>query len=88
MVLTDGKLKEYYEQEINPNWKERFFVPQIREYVNSRFRKVFLIGGLRGTGKTVGILQALPLDRVLFVSPDYKNAMVFDEVISLLRNTE
>ena len=52
---------------MNPNWEERFFVQHIREYSDSHLRKVLLIGGLRGTGKTVGILQALPLDSPLVI---------------------
>lgn len=88
MILMDGELKEYYEQEVNPNWNERFFVPQVRAFLNSHFRKVLLIGGLRGTGKTVGILQALSLDKAILVSPDYKGAVVADELIPLLTDTK
>lgn len=87
MILFDKELKAYCEQEVNPNWEERFFVQHIREYSDSHLRKVLLIGGLRGTGKTVGILQALPLDKMFFISPDDKYAMTADEVIALLKDT-
>ena len=33
------------------------------------------------------IMQALPLDKVFFISPDYKYAMTADEVIALLKDT-
>lgn len=86
MILSDLKLKEYYRQEINAEWKERLFVREIRNYIKSDLKKVLLIGGLKGTGKTVGILQSIPLDDTLFIFPDSKNAIAAEGVKCLLQN--
>lgn len=59
-VYTDEKLRELYTQmEIDPSWKERDFVPYAREYMSKSCHKILAIGGLRGTGKTTGLLQAI-----------------------------
>ncbi len=86
MILSDLKLEEYYRQEVNTAWKERFFVREIRNYIKSDLKKVLLIGGLKGTGKTVGILQSIPLDDTLFIFPDSKNAIAAEGVKCLLQN--
>lgn len=86
MILSDSKLKEYYRQEVNTEWKERLFIREIRNYIKSDLKKVLLIGGLKGTGKTVGILQSIPLDDTLFIFPDFKNAIAAEGVKCLLQN--
>lgn len=63
MLIYEGKeLKRYKKEslEIKDEWNERNFVKVVKIYASLRTEKVLAVGGLRGTGKTVGILQALP----------------------------
>lgn len=59
-IYMDEEFEVYKKDnlEIDPLWNERDFVKCIRNYLNSTIEKILAIGGLRGTGKTVGILQA------------------------------
>ena len=59
-VLEDSQLQDHI-QNINAslNTNERFFVDYVRHYLDGRSDKILAIGGLRGTGKTTGLLQAL-----------------------------
>lgn len=55
----DERLIEYINQEVEPSWEKRDFVSVAKTYLHQKYNKVMAIGGLRGTGKTVGLLQAL-----------------------------
>ena len=60
LILENNKLEQYKEQQlkINPKWHERDFTAVVRSYLESSTEKVLAVSGLRGTGKTVGCLQA------------------------------
>lgn len=45
--------------EISDSWKKRDFVSEVEKYMDSSINKVLLVSGLRGTGKSVGVLQAI-----------------------------
>jgi predicted AAA+ superfamily ATPase len=60
LIIPREKQKEFLDANgIRPSWKERDFVSSVKGYLDSSLSKVLLISGLRGTGKTVGILQAI-----------------------------
>lgn len=56
---TSNKLKKYVESSGVTRLNQRDFVTGILEYCNSNENRVLIISGLRGTGKTTGILQAI-----------------------------
>lgn len=60
LVFKGTELENYAFKnlQINPLWKHRDFVANVIAYINSSTERVLAIGGLRGTGKTVGIMQA------------------------------
>ena len=64
---------------------ERDFVSEVREYASSSGEKALLVTGLRSTGKTVGILQGLPLEETLYLCPSSKNSIQAEEVLSFLK---
>lgn len=71
---------------INESWQERDFVSQLRTYCDSKIARVAIVSGLRGTGKTVGCLQACKnLDAVYVIADaeDKKNISA-DEILDLL----
>lgn len=56
--------RQYYEKYLEDNevsnaWKKRDFVSEVEKYMDSSLNKVLLISGLRGTGKSIGVLQAM-----------------------------
>ena len=56
---TGDSLKRYIDAMGIPSLKERDFVKGIGEYLKKTHNKVYSISGLRGVGKTTGILQAI-----------------------------
>ena len=60
-IYQNEDLKRHIEEElcINPFWEERDFVAYAKKYFSGAFHKILAVGGLRGTGKTVGLLQAI-----------------------------
>ena len=62
MVLeeyTGEELKRFIEAKGVLGYKHRDFVDGIEEYCLSKERRVLSISGLRGVGKTTGVLQAI-----------------------------
>jgi predicted AAA+ superfamily ATPase len=61
MKIINQKEYEKYllDNEVDKNWRERDFVNQVEKYMDSNLNKVLIISGLRGTGKSVGVLQAM-----------------------------
>ena len=60
LVLEDSQLQDHiYNINASLNTNERFFVDYVRHYLDGTNDKILAIGGLRGTGKTTGLLQAL-----------------------------
>ena len=59
-VYINEELEKYKKDvlSISPEWKKRDFTQKVTDYIGSSTEKIFAVSGLRGTGKTVGILQA------------------------------
>lgn len=59
-IYQNETLKQYISEElcVDISWEERDFVPYARKYFIGSVHKILAIGGLRGTGKTIGLLQA------------------------------
>ncbi|MBQ7606883.1 MAG: hypothetical protein IJU76_02755 [Desulfovibrionaceae bacterium] len=61
MLIYEGENLELYKRDflkIQNDWNRRDFTYRVEQYLESVTEKVFAVVGLRGTGKTVGILQA------------------------------
>ena len=76
---TGDNLKEYIKSTGVSKLEERDFVKGIGEYLRSKHLRVYSISGLRGVGKTTGILQTIAnLD-------EYENSLyiIIDEMSSM-----
>ncbi|KSV59268.1 AAA family ATPase [Acetivibrio ethanolgignens] len=61
-IVDKDNYNEYIQSDrdtFNESWKQRDFVSDVKDYVQSSVRKVLIVSGLRGTGKTTGIIQVL-----------------------------
>ena len=61
-IIDKENYDEYVQSDqdsFNESWKQRDFVSDVKDYIQSSVRKVLIVSGLRGTGKTTGIIQAL-----------------------------
>ncbi|MGN0347891.1 MAG: AAA family ATPase [Lachnospiraceae bacterium] len=90
LIYKDENLEKYKKENlnINPNWNRRNFVNCVCDYANSSTEKILAIGGLRGTGKTVGILQALEHHDILYLSSQEGESETAEDYINLLRDTD
>lgn len=59
IVIQNEKLNEYISTQVDSAWDERDFVKLVKSYLNQTYKKILAIGGLKGLGKTVGVLQAI-----------------------------
>ena len=61
MIIVDKNNYEEYlsDNEINRRWQKRDFVLEVEKYMDSSLNKVLLISGLKCTGKSIGVLQAM-----------------------------
>lgn len=73
-VYTGSRLKGYVDSSLIGIKEERDFVRDISNHIVSRFNRVLAISGLRGTGKTTGMLQAIrdinSYDEAAYISID------------------
>ena len=62
ITYSDELLRSLKEQKLRSITNERFFVKKVRKYLSAPCGEPLVITGLRGTGKTTGVLQAIPDD--------------------------
>lgn len=88
-LLMDSQLQEYI-QKINTGLgtNERFFVDYARHYFGGTNDKILAIGGLRGTGKTTGLLQALLGLDALYICAQKGEEESISDYIEMLKQTE
>lgn len=72
------------ENEVNPDWKKRDFVTEVEKYINSPLNKVLLISGLRGTGKSIGVLQAINRKDAVYITMEQGIHTYAEELMELL----
>lgn len=76
---TGNRLKSFVYNSGVIKFKHRNFVRAINEYLGSRENRVLSISGLRGTGKTTGLIQAIlalnDYDNVVFIVIDNQSDM-------------
>lgn len=89
LILSGESLREYEKENIrlDPNWRERNFTSIVRDYFDSKTEKVLAISGLRGTGKTVGSLQAARERDALYILAQKGDSATGEDYINILRST-
>lgn len=87
LVITPDKLNTYIGEETKGINHSRYFVNNVKKYLDSVSSRVLLITGLRSTGKTIGILQAIKNTDTTYISPIYKGSCTEDDIKDILINT-
>lgn len=87
-IYQNEDLKRYIDAATKPEWKERDFVNYVREYMNKSNLKVLAIGGLMGTGKTTGLLQAIKEFDACYIVAEKEESETSEEYIEFFKNTE
>lgn len=83
--LKKDTLSYLNQQEIH----ERDFVKNIRNYFNGNLRYVLIVSGLRGTGKTFGILQGvIDFNNTLYVCAQKEEDMTKKDYVQLLKSSK
>lgn len=91
MQIYEGKELEVYKKEqlqINPEWGRRDFTKLAQSYLESKVEKVLAISGLRGTGKTVGLLQASEELDIAYILAEENDGKTGQDYIDYLKNTD
>lgn len=93
MLLFKGMdFRNFIEDETNSIKHRRDFVETIeKDYIlRANTRRGVLVTGLRSTGKTIGVLQAIehfPSDKMIFVSPTSREETISkNDVLDILKN--
>ena len=92
MILKYGEdLKKYVESKTSDITNERYFVDNVRRYLNRDSTRGLLITGLRSTGKTTGILSAIDGANAVYISalrrPNTKGVDILNQLQQLPRDT-
>ena len=82
---TGNALKDYAKVLLMNVSRERVIVPKIRKYINSESNDVLILSGIRGTGKTSALMQAVDgkEDQSLFLTL-IKDDIEVDDLISFV----
>ena len=91
MLVYEGQDLEQYKRDnlgIEDYWNERNFVKYVSNYSKLKTEKVLAVGGLRGTGKTVGILQALPSDDTCYILCQKDEPSIGADYIQSLKHSD
>lgn len=91
MLKFEGSEIEKYKTnnlEIQSSWNKRDFVKCIKNYIESSTEKILAISGLRGTGKTVGILQAVVENDTAYILAQKGDDCSGKDYIDFLKSTD
>ena len=86
LILRGTDLQKYKALNIKEDWKERDFVKYVRDYFSSKTHKVLFISGLRGVGKSTGLLQATNKLDALYILAQDSISNSFEECKNILLN--
>lgn len=88
MIIIDKKNYEKYLEDsgVDSSWKKRDFVSEVEKYMESSLSKVLLVSGLRGTGKSIGVLQAMQGKDAVYIIMEKGIHTSADEVMRVLES--
>ena len=84
IVDTANYMKYLVDNEVNSTWHKRDFVTEVEKYMDSSLNKVLLISGLRGTGKSIGVLQAMNNRDAVYITMEQGIHTSANDVMKLL----
>lgn len=85
LIKRGDSLSDYCKVKVEDNWHQRDFVSSVRLYLEMDYDKVLAISGLRGTGKTVGILQSIDGLDALYVCAQEGEDCTGNDYVELLK---
>lgn len=88
LVVKRGELNSYVSSNVSAEWERRNFVKKVDRYMESSINKVLVISGLRGVGKTVGLLQAIQDQDAVYITAQQKEQETIDDYFMLLQNSD
>jgi predicted AAA+ superfamily ATPase len=88
MLIIKQSLYEQYliDNEVDNSWEKRDFVAEVEKYMDSTLNKVLIVSGLRGTGKSVGVLQAIKDRDAVYIIMEQGIKTSSDELLGVLSN--
>ena len=86
MLILDAKNIER-EGVLDLSWNERDFVALSQDFICSKINKVLIVSGLRGTGKTTGMLQLVRKNDGLYLSSERGESETAQDYIDLIKNS-
>lgn len=89
LIVDKDNYKKYLNgKDVKSTWKKRDFVSEVEKYFDSCLQKVLIISGLRGTGKSVGILQAMEGRNAVYLLAEKGKDRVStaDEVMNIINS--
>lgn len=88
MLIIDKSNYEKYlaDNGADATWKKRDFVSEVEKYMDSSLSKVLLVSGLRGTGKSIGVLQAMRGRDAVYIIMEQGIHTSADEVMQVLES--
>lgn len=86
MRIIDKNVYEEYlmDNEVDTKWEKRDFVFEVEKYMESTLSKVLLVSGLRGTGKSIGVLQAMRDKDAVYIIMEKGIRTTADEMMRVL----
>ena len=89
IALNGDDLKKYIGLKVKSGWKSRDFVDFVKAYWNCTMECVLGVGGLRGMGKTVGLLQSLPnTEHSLYICAEKKGNQFLDSASDIIKKID
>lgn len=91
MLIYEGQQLIKYKKEnleIQDFWNKRDFVQSVETYLVGSTEKILAISGLRGTGKTVGILQATESYNIAYLLAQKQDNKTGQDYIEFLKTTD
>ncbi|MBQ7607166.1 MAG: ATP-binding protein [Desulfovibrionaceae bacterium] len=82
IVLTKDNLSE----RPDPTWEQRDFVSQVSDFMQYRSGGITMVSGLRGTGKTVGLMQTIEYNDPLYIRCCEKGKVSINQVLDIIRS--
>ena len=87
-AYTGYQLEQYTNNMLKNIKAERDFVSEIMHYTHNTYNRVLAISGLRGTGKTIGMLQAIKdigkYDKIVYMSINDGNNIRCQEIWDII----
>ena len=89
VIITKENLSEHFKgrpEDFDPSWERRDFVSNVCDFMKYRSGGIKIVSGLRGTGKTVGLIQTVNDKDVLYIRPLEKGKVSIDEALDVIRS--